>query len=260
MRASPWLLTFGRAVFVSTHLISYGCGGSEFQSTPAGSGGSSAGTAGSAGSGGSGGLGGDDGGAVDSSSTTSTGTTGTGGAGGTGGAAGGAGASASGGASGSSGSSGSSGASGAAGRAGASGSGVDSGNGLDVQILIDALADSNGATDTRRDAGCPDVFGSYKIAMNGTCGDLNGQAPQAIRGTTEACSLHFTSVVDSGAAGVNGGASLNSDGKFSSATLYLGTAMRSPCSGSWDAQKVTMTVVCGSSGNACTLELLRVGP
>jgi hypothetical protein len=121
--------------------------------------------------------------------------------------------------------------------------------------------DRNVVTDATGDAGCPDAFGTYEIKKaDGTCGNLDANAPQAIRGTAQACFLHFVSVVDGGIGAINGGATLGVDGTFSAATLIEGTAMRSPCSGTWDAQQEQMTIVCGGAGDACTVELRRTGP
>ena len=137
---------------------------------------------------------------------------------------------------------------------------MDASADIDASIA-DGGSDNDVATDAASDAGCPDVFGTYEIRnTSGTCGNLNENAPQAIRGTTQACFLHFTSVVDGGIGAINGGATLGADGTFSGATLIEGTATRSPCSGSWDAQQEEMTVVCGGSGDACTVELRRTGP
>jgi hypothetical protein len=105
------------------------------------------------------------------------------------------------------------------------------------------------------------VFGTYQINnADGSCDDLNENAPQQIRGTTLACALHFISVVDGGIGAINGGATLGADGTFSGATLIEGTAMRTGCRGSWDAMQEEMTVVCGSGVDQCTVELVRIGP
>lgn len=177
---------------------------------------------------------------------------------GSGGAAGGSGASGSGGAAG--GASGSSGASGSAGNSGSGGGTLDASADTDASTA-DAGLDNDIANEAAGDAGCPDVFGTYEIRNTaGTCGNLNENAPQAIRGTTQACFLHFTSVVDGGIGAINGGATLGADGTFSGATLIEGTATRSPCNGTWDAQQEEMTVVCGGAGDSCTVELRRTGP
>jgi hypothetical protein len=131
---------------------------------------------------------------------------------------------------------------------------------MDVNTA-DSRADGDVSTDRTGDAGCPDVFGTYEINnADGSCGDLNEDAPQEIRGTAQACFLHFISVVDGGVGAVNGGATLGPDGTFSGAMLTLGTAVRSPCTGSWDANQQELTVVCGTGNDECSIELRREGP
>jgi hypothetical protein len=226
-----------------------GKGGASGTGGAAGKGGAS-GTGGAAGKGGASGTGG---------SAGSSGASGSGGAsGGSGGAAGSSGATT--GAGGASGSSGASGAAGNAGNAGSAGSRIDAGRDGDASTA-DAPSDGDGATDRAGDAGCPDVFGIYDINnADGDCGDLNEDAPQEIRGTTQACFLHFISVVDGAAPAVNGGATLGPNGTFSGATLTLGTTARSPCRGSWDANQQELTVVCGTGSDECSVELRWEGP
>jgi hypothetical protein len=253
-------LLIGWALLASTQLVWMGCGSSEGDfSTPSGSDGGPDGTTGTGGSA-TGGRGGTSG----SSGTAGSGGSGTAGAGGTtggnGGAAGSSGTTGSGGAAGRSGASGSGGTSGSAGSSGSAGGGMDAGTNADGRTA-DAGSGSDVATDRRGDAGCPDVFGTYDISSaSGTCGDFNENAPQAIRGTTQVCALHFISVVDGGIGAINGGATLGANGTFSAATLIEGTASRSPCSGTWDSQQEEMTVVCGGAGDSCTVVLQRTGP
>jgi hypothetical protein len=103
---------------------------------------------------------------------------------------------------------------------------------------------------------CPDLFGSYKIkSKDGMCNGLGKDAPQSIEGTTAACTAHFVSEPPNGAEGVNGAASIDADGNFTGAMLYLDMTQRSPCSGSWDAVDETMTVTCGGAGDMCTVVL-----
>src|SRR5258708_3260533 len=195
------------------------CGGSDtsgaFETGSAGAAGSSTGASGATGSGGRAAGSGTTGGAAGSKSTMGTGGVSTSGAsgsagssatGGGGGAAGGAGGNAGGG-----GSSNSGGASGAAGGV------TDASTG---NAAMDAPVDRNRVPD----AGCPNVFGSYDVtSATGTCGNLNKNAPQTIAGTTQACFLHFSSVVPAGIGAGNGGTTLNADGPFSGAILILGT-------------------------------------
>jgi hypothetical protein len=117
------------------------------------------------------------------------------------------------------------------------------------------------APDAPSDAGCPDVFGTYAVNNDdGSCGDFDEGAPQEIRGTGQACELHFISVVNAGAPGINGTATLGADGTFSGAALTEGTTARTGCTGSWDAKEEEITVVCGSGADECSIELRRTGP
>jgi hypothetical protein len=103
---------------------------------------------------------------------------------------------------------------------------------------------------------CPDLFGSYKIkSKDGMCNGLGKDAPQSIEGTATACTAHFVSEPPNGAEGVNGAASIDADGNFTGAMLYLDMTQRGPCSGSWDAVDETMTVTCGGPGDVCTVVL-----
>jgi hypothetical protein len=120
--------------------------------------------------------------------------------------------------------------------------------------------DRNVVIDAPSDAGCPDVIGSYEIKkVEGTCGDLDEDAPQEIRGTAQLCFLQLLSGPNGGGGAINGGVTLGAEGTFSGATLMIGTVMRSPCNGSWNADKQEMTIVCGTD-DRCTVELRRDGP
>jgi hypothetical protein len=257
-----------------------GKGGAGGSSGSAGTGGSTGGTAGAAGgTGATGGVGGATGGtsgtggaaggtggaagATGGSGGAGTGGTAgaaTGGTAGKGGAAGKDGGLGKGGGAGSVGTGGNSGASGSGGKGGAAGSSIDGGGDQDGSV-VDATP-GDGANDARVDAGCPNVFGAYQINnADGTlCGDFDEDAPQEIRGTTQACFLSFLSVPDGGGAAVSGGASLGADGTFSGATLTLGTTPRMPCRGTWDEQEQELTIVCGANNDTCSVELLRTGP
>jgi hypothetical protein len=114
-----------------------------------------------------------------------------------------------------------------------------------------------GAPGTGGAPACPDVFGVYDIASaDGTCGNLDVDAMQEIAGTDVACFAHFVSVGD-GPDGINGGAALDESGNFEGAMLYLDTAQRSPCSGSWNAGAAELTIECGGNGDLCTVVLER---
>jgi hypothetical protein len=245
-----------------------GSGGTGGVSGSAGSGGTAgqggaSGTGGAAGRGGASGTGGVAGRGGASGSGGTSGASGTGGASGASGASGTGGASGTSGAGGASGSAGASGASGASGNAGRSGSAGRGGDGGDGGPDADVnTADARPDGDAAGDAGCPDIFGTYEINnADGTlCGDLDEEAPQEIRGTTQACFLHFISVVDGGAPAVNGGATLGPNGTFSGATLTLGTVARTPCRGTWDASQQELTVICGTGNDECLVELRWEGP
>lgn len=111
---------------------------------------------------------------------------------------------------------------------------------------------------------CPDVRGSYTIAIapgSTGCGNLNVAAPECIRQPT--CDIELRSNVSGGGpAGITGTAPLQNDGVFDSASLTEGTAMRSGCTGSWNASTSTLTVDCGGQGTSqsCVVELVRTGP
>jgi hypothetical protein len=105
------------------------------------------------------------------------------------------------------------------------------------------------------------VFGTYEINnADGACGDINEDADQEIRGTAQACFLHFISVVEGGSAAINGGANLGPNGTFSGATLTVGTMVRTDCTGSWNENQQELTVVCGNGASECLVELRRSGP
>jgi hypothetical protein len=251
------------------------CGGSDSSDSlfaaSAGAAGANAGGSGGGSSGGAttgSGTSGSAGGAAGSSATTgaagnatSSSTSGSGGksgSGGTSGSGGSGGALGSGGASGAGGTSSSGGTSGSGGSSGAADSGTDASVGTEGGKIVDASVDRNRVLDAGADAGCPNVFGSYDVtSATGTCGNLNANAPQTIQGTSQACFLHFNSVVQGGTGAVNGGASLSSDGTFDAASLIFGTMTRSPCTGTWDASNDTMTIVCGGALDACTVVLTR---
>jgi hypothetical protein len=111
------------------------------------------------------------------------------------------------------------------------------------------------------DAGCPNVLGTYDFNNANNCGDLFEGAPQEIRSSGQACALNFISANDAGTGlGINGAVTLGPDGTFSGATLTLGTAVRTPCNGSWSEGEQEITVTCGTVGNECLMELLRTGP
>lgn len=103
---------------------------------------------------------------------------------------------------------------------------------------------------------CADVFGEYDIlSAQGDCGDLDTDAAQGIEGSLAYCALHFVSD-----GGVNGGAEPVADGSFSGTQLYLGSAQRSPCSGTWSAQNEVMLITCGGKNDACIVMLERIDP
>jgi hypothetical protein len=100
-------------------------------------------------------------------------------------------------------------------------------------------------------ANCPDVFADYDIVeTDGMCGDLDDQVTQSLEGTTANCFLHF---VSEGA--LNSGADLDENGDFEGATLYVGSAQRSPCSGDYEPSDGSLVVTCGGAGDACTVTL-----
>jgi len=228
-----------------------GASGASGRGGAAGSSGASS-TGGAAGTSSSGGAAGNSGGGGVS------GNSGASGASGSGGAAGSSGASGTGGA-GNSGASGTAGASGNAGNSGAAGSGIDASTDGDADTT-DVRSEDTVATDRSRDAGCPDVLGTYEINNADGCGDVDENAPQEIRGAPPPCFLNFISIVDAGTGAINGSATLDPDGTFSGDTLTLGTNVRNNCSGSWNEMEQEITVVCGNGMNECLIELRRTDP
>ena len=229
-----------------------GASGASGRGGAAGSSGASS-TGGAAGTSSSGGAAGNSGGGGVS------GNSGASGASGSGGAAGSSGASGTGGAAGNSGASGTAGASGNAGNSGAAGSGIDASTDGDADTT-DVRSEDTVATDRSRDAGCPDVLGTYEINNADGCGDVDENAPQEIRGAPPPCFLNFISIVDAGTGAINGSATLDPDGTFSGDTLTLGTNVRNNCSGSWNEMEQEITVVCGNGMNECLIELRRTDP
>jgi hypothetical protein len=107
---------------------------------------------------------------------------------------------------------------------------------------------------------CPDVFGSYSVAIMGQgCSNLNASAPQCIKGTAMVCTAHFVSVPPAGPGAVNGAAMLMSDGSFTGAMLIFGTQQRSGCVGTWNGATSTMTADCGGMGSSqsCVVTMTR---
>jgi hypothetical protein len=113
------------------------------------------------------------------------------------------------------------------------------------------------------DAGpCPDVTGAFSVSMSGAgCGDLNTSAPQCITPSGTDCVVQFMSTPTSGAGAVNGQATIQMDGSFTNAALMFGTANRTGCVGSWNAQTSTLTADCGGVGStqSCIVTLTRTG-
>jgi hypothetical protein len=111
---------------------------------------------------------------------------------------------------------------------------------------------------------CPDVRGTYTVTVapgSTGCGSLNTAAPECIRQTS--CNLELRSNVSGGGpVAIAGTAQLRNDGVFDSASLTEGTAMRSGCTGTWNAATSTLTVDCGGQGTtqSCVVSLVRTGP
>jgi hypothetical protein len=142
------------------------------------------------------------------------------------------------------------------GASGSSDGGTSNGVGGDAANAGAAGAQTSGGDGNQ--AACPNVFGDYEIkSKDGTCGTLNTDAAQSIKGTDVACYAHFVSTPPAGAQGVNGGAALTQDGSFTAAKLYLNDVQRNPCSGTWNAAEKTMTVKCGGQGDLCTVVMKR---
>ena len=108
-------------------------------------------------------------------------------------------------------------------------------------------------------ASCPDVSGHYTLSAVGAtgCGDLSLAGTECIKQTV--CDIAFQSTIATGAGGIDGDATLESDGSFANAALKEGSANRSGCSGTWTAGTSTMTVDCGSTGTpqSCVVALQR---
>ncbi len=102
-------------------------------------------------------------------------------------------------------------------------------------------------------------YGALTITGDG-CGNFNASAPECLVTTAVPCELRFSSALVGGGVGaVNDTASLQANGAFNDATLELGTATRSGCSGSWDPATSTLTVDCGGvgAGQSCQVAMTR---
>ena len=132
----------------------------------------------------------------------------------------------------------------------------------------DGSASSDGGTgdgDTREggiirgDGGsCPDISGSYSLAHAGDgCGDL-ADATECVQ-VDNACGAQMKASGGGGARGVEASVSLDADGSFSGASVKLGSADRSGCTGTWDASASTLTIDCGGTGSSqsCVVTLTR---
>lgn len=122
----------------------------------------------------------------------------------------------------------------------------------------DVGSGAGGADGAGGAAACPDLFGSYTVrTAAGMCGDLDKGAPQAIDGDDVTCFAHFVSAPTKGKPAVNGGADIDARGAFKDAKLTLGTAERSPCSGTYNPLTASMTIKCGGAGDLCTLVMTK---
>jgi len=125
----------------------------------------------------------------------------------------------------------------------------------------DAPSDGPGeATDDSPLAACPAVGGLYSLTVvdGAGCGDLNALALECVVQTT--CAIQLKSrVAAAGIAGIDGDATLQSDGTFAGAALKEGTVNRTGCTGAWDGSSSTMTVDCGGTGTSqsCEVQLTR---
>ncbi|MGH7436369.1 MAG: hypothetical protein ACRENE_11910, partial [Polyangiaceae bacterium] len=137
----------------------------------------------------------------------------------------------------------------------ASGDGTAAGDG--------SSADSGtGMTDGPLPA-CPNVAGSYTIALTQAtgCTGVGVTATQCIR-SNGGCSFELRSnATNGGTPGIDGSFTLSSSGTFDGATLTegTGTQARTGCTGSWSPSTMTMTVDCGGTGTtqSCVVTLLR---
>jgi hypothetical protein len=129
-------------------------------------------------------------------------------------------------------------------------------NSLALVCLVLACGGNDGST---TDAGpCPDEHGAYSIVLAGQgCGDLNASALQCI--TQSSCAITLTSTSPAGGQALNGTASLDVAGAFTSAAISEGTANRTGCVGTWSAATSTLTVDCGGVGSSqsCRATLAR---
>jgi hypothetical protein len=153
----------------------------------------------------------------------------------------------------------------------AAGDGGDAGTDGSVSVEAAGGNDSSEKVDATPAAACPDVTGSYAIAVPAPpmvgCGDVNPLAKQCITAAAKACDVLFVSASSTGAGtAINSVAgspvTLDAAGDFPSASLNEGTAKRSGCTGSWNAATATMTVDCGGMDpmQGCVLALRRTDP
>jgi hypothetical protein len=106
---------------------------------------------------------------------------------------------------------------------------------------------------------CPNVLGVYEVSISGDCETLNVDAAQSIEATATECHVEFVSdEPDPGAKAVSGEATLDADGNFADARLFLDSVLRFPCDGTWSAADESMTVVCEGLADPCTSVLNRL--
>jgi len=126
----------------------------------------------------------------------------------------------------------------------------------DTGVADTGVADT-GVADTGPAASCPDVYGAFSItAMGIGCGDLDTGAAQRIDGDRMACVATFSST-----GGLNGTGTVSATGALSGASLSLGTAAPTSCSGTWTAATSSWMLQCGAAGpSRCNVQLVRSGP
>jgi hypothetical protein len=96
------------------------------------------------------------------------------------------------------------------------------------------------------------------------CGDLDTSAVECIKESTSACAEVLASGLlgtTTGGKGVDGIVSIDMSGGFVMQNVKFGTAQRTGCTATWNAQAGTLTIDCGGTGmsQSCVVTLTRTG-
>jgi hypothetical protein len=108
------------------------------------------------------------------------------------------------------------------------------------------------------------VAGAYTMSATGQgCMSLDPSAKECIKETGSLCVILLTSGLPGAMNnGIDGTATLDSNGDFTNATLKEGSATRTGCTGTWmPGNPSKMVVDCGGMGTSqsCVVTLTRTG-